>query len=69
MLFIGRFTNPEKDLVTLAKIPVCPVSEVFVWSRRITFIRTPREIGSLVPGDYNRLFIGLNFRKLITALL
>ena len=29
--------NQEKGLVTLAKIPVCAVSAVFAWSRRITF--------------------------------
>ena len=28
----------EKGLVSLAKIPVCAVSAVFVWSRGITFV-------------------------------
>ena len=34
----GPTQNWERGLVLLAKIPVCAVSAVFVWSRGITFV-------------------------------
>ena len=52
---LGPAQKWEKGLVTLAKIPICAVSALFVWSRGITFVHCQltafltREGSRLVP--------------------
>ena len=72
--------NWREGLVTLAKISVCAVLAVFVWSSGITFIHCQlttfltRESSRLVPrppkngNEASRLFVNLKFQKLIAYL-
>ena len=66
--------NREKGLVTLAKIPVCPVSGVFIWSREITFIHYQLLNSSLIPRSFengneaSRPFVNLEFNLLLFCL-
>ena len=72
----GPPKNWEQGLVTLAKILVCAVSAVFVWSRGITFVPLPItkfltcESSRLIPRPFENgseasiLFINLQFQKL-----
>ena len=65
---------------TCAKIPVCAVSAVFIWSKLITLIQyqllnpLPHEDSRLVPRPFkngneaSRLFVNLEFQKFRTHL-